>query len=684
MSILARALRQTDAMMAVGIIGLVAMMLIPLPDLLLDLLLTVNFGAALCILLVSMYVREPLEFAVFPSVLLVATLFRLALNISSTRLILLHAHAGRVIEAFGNFVVGGDLVVGLILFLILVIIQFVVITSGSQRVAEVAARFTLDEMPGKQMAIDADLSAGLITEDEARARRRTTEREADFYGAMDGATKFVRGDAIAAIIIVVINIVAGLIIGMTRLSLEPGEALRRYALLTVGDGLVSQIPALLISTATGLVVTRSASEQDLGTDVLTQVLAQPRAVAIVAVMLMLFGVVPGLPTLSFFAIGGVTGLLAWFVGRARGDGGEDAGAPETEPPGERPLAVPAPERLSVEIGYGLIGLVDEERQGTLLQRIAAIREQIAAELGLVVPPVRIRDNMALGPNRYAVRLRGAAIAEGSLQPSRLMAIATREGLEPLAGTAVTEPAFGLPAWWIERSGRTLAEARGYTVVEPEVVLATHLTELVKAHAAELLSRQDVQTMLDELRRANAAAVNELVPEMASVGQLHQVLQGLLEEDVPIADMSTIVEALADGLRTTGELAGAAEHVRAALARTICERHREGDMLTVWVLDPELEALIAESVVETPQGQSCLLDPDALRGMLRSLQVAVDEMAPRGRAPIVLASPPVRRHVRALVRRSFPDVPVLSHAEIVPELTVQARGTIALEMPGVAA
>ncbi len=679
-SIFARALRQPDAMMAVGIIGLVAMMLIPLPDPILDLLLTLSFAVALCILLVALYVHEPLQFAVFPSVLLVATLFRLALNISSTRLILLNAHAGKVIEAFGNFVVGGDLVVGLILFLILVIIQFVVITSGSQRVAEVAARFTLDEMPGKQMAIDADLSAGLITEDEARERRRKTEREADFYGAMDGATKFVRGDAIAAIIIVVINIIAGLIIGMTRLSLEPAEALHRFALLTVGDGLVSQIPALLISTATGLVVTRSASEQDLGTDVVTQLLAQPRAVGIVGIMLVLFGMVPGLPTLSFFAIGGAAGLVAWFVARSRRDeDGEDDGPAEATSAGEQPLAVPAPDRLAVQIGYGLIELVDENRQGSLLQRIGAIREQIAGELGLLVPPVRIKDDMTLRPNSYVVRLRGANIAEGHLHPSRMMAIATREGLDDLPGTSVTEPAFGLPAWWIDREQRTLAEARGYTVVEPEVVLATHLSELIKTHAPELISRQDTQMMLDELRHTNPAAVNELVPDMASVGQLHQVLQGLLDEGVPISDMSTIVEALADGLRSSGSLAAAGEHVRVALARTICEKFRDGEVLTAFVLDSELEAIIAESIVDTPGGAACLLDPQVLQSMLRSVQSAVEELAAHAGEPIILTSPPVRQHVRSLIRRSFPDVAVLSHAEIVHELSVQARGSIRLDL-----
>jgi flagellar biosynthesis protein FlhA len=570
-------------------------------------------------------------------------------------------------------------VVGLILFLILVIIQFVVITSGSQRVAEVAARFTLDEMPGKQMAIDADLSAGLVTEDEARERRRTIEREADFFGAMDGATKFVRGDAIAAIIIVVINIIAGLIIGMTRLSLEPREALQRYALLTVGDGLVSQIPALLISTATGLAVTRSASEHDLGTDVITQVLAQPRAVGIVGIMLVVFAMVPGLPTLSFLAVGTTAGVLAWLVRRAGGHEDEAAReAAEDTPPDDRTAAVSAPDRLAVQIGFGLIELVDESRRGSLLQRIGAIRAQIASEMGLLVPPVRIQDDMTLRPNAYVVRLRGARIAEGGLQPSRMMAIATREGLDELPGTSIIEPAFGLPAWWIDAEQRTLAEARGYTVVEPEVVLATHLSELIKAHAPELVSRQDVQVMLDELRQTNPAAVNELIPEMASVGQLHQVLQALLDEGVPIADMSTIVEALADGLRASGDLMAAAEYVRAALARTICEQLRDGETLAAYVLDPELEALVAESIVETPQGQSCLLDPAALHAMLRSVQSAAEELGARGSAPVILTSPPIRRHLRALVRRSFPDVTVLSHAEIVPELTLRARGAIALE------
>ena len=678
--LLQRALRQSDAMMAIGIIGLVAMMLIPLPPVLLDMLLTTNFAISLCILLVSMYVREPLEFAVFPSLLLVATLFRLALNISSTRLILLHAHAGKVIEAFGNFVVGGDLVVGLILFFILVVIQFVVITSGSQRVAEVAARFTLDEMPGKQMSIDADLSAGLTTEDEARGRRRKIEREADFYGAMDGATKFVRGDAIAAIIIVLINIIAGLVIGITRLGLAPGEALQRFALLTVGDGLVSQIPALLVSTATGLVVTRAASDQDLGRDVIGQILAQPRAVAIVAVMLVLFGMVPGLPTISFFFVGSVAGLLAYYVSRSqKQERAREAEGARQSGEADQPLSVAPPERLGIDIGYGLIPLVDQSRGGGLLGRIAAIRERAAGELGLIVPPVRIQDDMSLRPGGYRIRLRGASIAEGEVQASRMMAIAAQDGLDPLPGTSATEPAFGLTAWWIDPAQRALAEARGYTVVEPDVVIATHLSELIKSHAPELLSRQDVQSMLDHLRHTNPAAVTELVPELASVGQLHQVLRALLEEGVPVLDFATIVEALADGLRATASLVEATEHVRAALGRNICERHRgEDGAMHVYVMDPILEGEIAESLVDTPQGQMPLLEPGLLQGLIGALEQAVEDLAARGHQPVVLTAPQLRRHLRALAARSLPDLAVLSHNELVPEVRVRSVGTVGLE------
>ncbi len=678
-SILQRALKQSDAMMAIGIIGLVAMLIIPLPSALLDLLLTANFGVALCILLVGMYIKEPLDFAVFPSFLLMATLFRLALNISSTRLILLHAHAGKVIEAFGNFVVGGDLVVGLILFFILVIIQFVVITSGSQRVAEVAARFTLDEMPGKQMSIDADLSAGLVTEDEAKQRRRTVEREADFFGSMDGATKFVRGDAIAAIIIVLINIIAGLIIGVTRLGLAPGEALHRFALLTVGDGLVSQIPALLISTATGLVVTRSASDQDLGKDVIGQVLAQPRAVGVVAVMLILFGLVPGLPTLSFFFVGAVAGLLSYYVSRqSKAEEAEEAQAQATEK-AEQPLTVAPPERLGIDIGYGLIPLVEEGEEGGLLRRIAAIRERAASELGLIVPPVRIQDDMALEPTAYRIRLRGAVIAEDQVRPSRLMAIAAQDGLDPLIGDPVTEPAFGLTAWWIEPAQRALAEARGYTVVEPDVVVATHLSELIKVHAPELLGRQGVQNMLDDLRATNPAAVTELVPDLASVGQIHQVLRALLAEGVPILDFATIIEALADGLRVTDSLADAAEQVRAALGRNICERHRGDDgAMHVYVLDPALEGQIAESMVDTPSGQMPLLEPDLLTALLEALSSAVEDLTARGHSPVLLAAPQLRRHLRGLFARSFPDLAVISHDELVPEVRVRSLGAVAVE------
>ncbi len=494
--ILERIGQQTDLMMAVGIIGLIGMMLIPLPSVLLDILLTMNLTLALGILLVSMYITEPLEFSVFPSVLLVATLYRLALNISSTRLILLHAHAGKVIEAFGKFVVGGDLIVGLIIFLILIVIQFVVITNGSQRVAEVAARFTLDEMPGKQMAIDADLNAGLITEQQAKQRRRRIEQEADFYGAMDGATKFVRGDAIAGLIIVAVNLIGGLIIGMLRMGLPVGEAVQRYCLLTVGDGLVSQLPALLISTATGLVVTRAASETNLGRDVASQMLTQPRAVLIAAGVVLAMGLVPGLPKFSFFLIGGLAGLVGYYLLRKpaaahRGEE-EEEGQPGPEA-AESFEELIHTDRLGIELGYGLLGLADAAAGGKLPGVIKGVRRQAAERWGLLLPPVRIRDNLKLPPNQYIIRLKGVQIGQGEVQPRRMMAMKTRADAPPLEGLAATDPVFGLEAWWIEPRMRAIAEARGYTVVEPSTVIATHLSEIINAHTAELLSRQDWQS-----------------------------------------------------------------------------------------------------------------------------------------------------------------------------------------------
>jgi len=697
MELLRKTLDQSDLMVAAGVIALVAMIIIPLPQVVLDMFITLNFALSLCILLVAMYVEKPLDFSIFPSLLLVGTLFRLALNVSSTRLILLYAEAGQVIEAFGHFVVGSDLVVGLILFLILIIIQFVVITSGSQRVAEVAARFTLDEMPGKQMSIDADLNAGLISQAEARGRRREIEREADFYGAMDGASKFVRGDAIAAIIIVVVNILGGLIIGVVQRHMPIGEALDRYALLTVGDGLVSQIPALLISTATGIVVTRAASEDHLGKEVVSQIIAQPRALMIVGVMLLVFGLVPGLPKFSFLTAAAAAGAVSWFLRQRDEEEQEEAdelSEPAPEEDFEQLLHI---DRLSLDLGYNLIGLVsaasatedvDTETgapEGDLLERIAGVRRQLGQELGVLIPSVRIRDDMALAPNEYVIKLKGAEVGRGEVYPRLLLAMASDPTTEPIGGQDAREPVFGLPAKWLDPENRPVAEARGYTVVEPTTVIATHLSEIVKSKAAELLNRQDVQELIERVRETEPAVVAELIPEMASVGQVQHVLRSLLHERVPIKDMPTILEALADALRVTEDLEEATEIVRLALARIINEQYRQEDnRMCVITVEPQVETQIAENTVKTLQGSVCALAPELLQQILQSANASIEHLIALGHEPIVLTSPGVRRHLRSLLGRYFPAVAVLSHAEIVPEMNVEAVDSISVSCPEPAA
>ncbi len=684
--LLAKLLQQTDVLMAVAVIGLVGMMVIPLPPVLLDVLLTLNIATALCIVLVAMYVQRPLDFSVFPSLLLVATLFRLGLNISSTRLILLHGAAGKVIEAFGIFVVGGDLVVGLILFAILVVIQFVVITHGAQRVAEVAARFTLDEMPGKQMSIDSDLNSGSITEPEARARRHEIEREADFYGAMDGASKFVRGDAIAAIIILVVNIVGGLLIGILKLGMAPGDALQRYALLTVGDGLVTQIPALLISTATGLVVTRAASEYNLGAEVGHQITAQPRALMIVGVMLVAFSMVPGLPTGVFVVVGALIIALAWHLLRQSAPEAAGAAAPEAAK-AEAPVPLESllhVDRISVRIGYGLLQLTDPQT-GDLLDRISGVRRQIAQDLGLLVPPVRVRDDMALGPHEYMILIKDAEVGRGKLRPSMLMALNPEPSAPAMPGEDTVEPAFGLPAKWIRPQEAALAEARGYTVVDPATVLATHLSEVIKQRAADVLSRQDVQDMLDGLREREPAVVNDVIPDVASVGQVQQILRRLLEEGVSIRDLASILEAIADGLRATQSLEDTVEVCRLALSRSICGRYASAEgTLHVMTVHPNVERRCVESAVETTQGTVCGLDVGSAMRLLTAVRDLAENVMKRGLQPVVLTSPQARRLIRRLISRDFSGIPVISHAEIPSGMALEVAGQISAELELLAA
>ncbi len=679
--IVQRVLKHADVVIAAAVVAMVVMMVVPLPPALLDLLLSLNLTVALLVLLVAMYTQEPLEFSIFPSLLLVTTLFRLALNVSSTRLILLHGEAGRIIRSFGEFVVGGNPVVGFVVFLILAIIQFVVITRGAERVAEVAARFTLDAMPGKQMAIDADLNAGLITEDDARKRRREIEREADFYGAMDGAAKFVKGDAIAAVIITIINLLGGFAIGVWQRGLAVEQALQRYSLLTVGDGLVTQIPALLISTATGIVVTRAASEANLGQDLTGQLLSRPRALYIAAGLLGTLAIMPGLPWLPFVilaAASGGMGLVMTEVDRlARQEAAEQARSREDEAlkQPDRVLGLLRVDPLEIELGYGLIPLADPAT-GDLGQRVGLIRRQLALELGFIVPPIRIMDNMQLEPHVYAIRIRGVEVGRGELYLERFLAMAPTEQEADLDGIQTREPAFGLPAIWVAADQKERAELLGYTVVDPASVLATHLTEICRRHAHELLSRQEVQTLLDRVKQDHPAVVEELVPNLLPLGEVQKVLQNLLREGISIRDLPAVLEVLADRARVTKDPDLLTEAARQALARYITRRYglHEG-RVPVITLDPALERAIADAVEHRDAGAVLALEPATARRALESLAAAVEGLVARGARPIVLCSPVIRLYFKRLTERALPRLVVLSYAELEPDVEIEAIGVV---------
>ena len=678
-----RLLGQSDVLLAVGIITIVGMLIIPLPSALLDLLLTVNIAASVTILLVAVYTDDPMKFSVFPSLLLITTLFRLALNVSTSRLILLNADAGSVVHSFGNFVVGGNLVVGLVVFLILVVIQFVVITNGAGRVAEVAARFTLDAMPGKQMAIDADLNAGLIDEKQARDRRRAIGEEADFYGAMDGASKFVKGDAIAGIVIIMVNIMGGLGIGVLQKGIGPSEALSTYARLTVGDGLVSQLPALLISTATGIIVTRAAGTNSLGTQMFSQLTAQSRPLYVAGGMLAMFGMMPGLPKLPFFAVAGITLAGGYFI-RKQNVADELAlntpvpvAAKEPEQLGpQQVIQMMAVDPLEVEVGYGLIPIVDESAGGGLLRRITMIRRQLALDLGLVLPTVRVRDNLQHAPNAYVVKLRGVEIARGTLHPGQFLAMdpGTAEGDVP--GIETHEPAFGLPARWITPAHKERAELLGYTVVDAESVLATHLTELVKRFAPDLLSRQDTQNLLENLRAEYPALVEDLVPTTLTVGEVQEVLQNLLSERVSIRDLVTICETLATQGRVSRDIDLLTEYARAALSRQISRQYAdEHDAIHVITVGQRTEEEIASSIQQSDRGSNVAMPPWQLQRLLGVVSTEVERIASNGKDPVILCSSRIRLALRRLLERRLPNVVILSFAEVTSQTTVEAVGTI---------
>jgi flagellar biosynthesis protein FlhA len=685
--ILGRILGQSDLLVALGVVLIVVMMIVPIPHVLLDIFITLNIAMALSVVLIAIYSRKALDFSVFPTLLLITTLFRLAINISVTRLVLLTGDAGEVVKAFGSFVIGGSIVVGLVVFFILMVVQFVVITNGAGRVAEVAARFTLDAMPGKQMAIDADLNAGQITDEQARARRLEIQQEADFFGSMDGAAKFVKGDAIAAVIITMINLFGGIIVGVAQQGMSFQDAVNNFSTLSIGDALGAAIPALLISTATGIIVTRSAGDGNLGGDLAIQFTRYPKALMIVGAVLGGLGLMPGLPKVPFIGIA----ILMFSVGmvlrrqqRAKDLAAELAAMePDVEEQGAPtienvknllPLDV-----LELEIGYGMISLVDEEQGGDLLKRVSMIRRQIALDLGMVLAPIRLRDNVQLGSHEYTFKIKGAQVVLGNLMPGCWLAMNPGDAEPGLEGVATTEPAFGLPAMWIPAAVKERAETMGYTVVDPASIIVTHLTETIRQHASDLLTRQDVRGLLDALKERYPAIVDELVPDVLTLGETHRVLQSLLAEGVGIRDLATVVETLADKGRITKDIGLLADYARQALSRTILKPYLgPAGELHVITLDGPLEALLGDAVVQTADGSYLNLDPATVNGVLTALKAEYERVSNHGMVPVVLCSAKVRRHLKQVSEPVLPRLAVVSYNEIQRDVDIQMVARVTLD------
>jgi flagellar biosynthesis protein FlhA len=679
--------KNSDITIAVAAVAILVFMVIPLPPMLLDLLISFNITFALIILLASMYTMRPLELSAFPSILLLVTLFRLSLNVASTRIILIHGNegamaAGKVIQAFGSFVVGGNYLVGIIVFIILVVINFMVITKGAGRIAEVAARFTLDAMPGKQMSIDADLNAGLINEQEARARREEISQEAEYYGAMDGANKFVRGDAVAGIIITLANIIGGLAIGVFQNKMSFANAAQTYTLLTIGDGLVTQIPALIISTSAGIIVSRAGAESNLGSEIISQILYQPRAIGVTAVVLFGFGIIPGLPLIPFWVLASLVGVLALLIRRSaqqRAREEEEAQmSEEQEIPAEHLDSLPLLDTLAIEVGYGLIPLVDTEQNGELLERIKSIRRQVAHEIGIIVPPVHIQDNMQLKPGEYSILLKGNEIAGGTLMTNYYLAMNPGTVEEEIDGIPTQEPTYGLPALWIKENLKESALAKGYTVVDLATVMTTHLSEIVRRHGPEFLGRQEVQHLLDNLKESHPKIVEELVPNLLPLGGVVKVLQNLLREQVPIRDLLAILETLADWAPATKDLDLLTEYVRHALSRTITKMHQTHEgTLPVITLDHSVESAIANAVQQTDQGSFFALDPNIAQKIVNSLAHNLEKSSSLNYQPVVVCSSQIRFHFKKLVDQFVPNISVLSYDEILSNVEIQSLGTLEL-------
>ena len=674
-----------DVLVAIGVIGIVLMIIIPLPKGVLDVLLALNITLSVVIMLITMFTTNVLQLSVFPTLLLVTTLFRLALNISSTRLILTEADAGSIITAFGDFVVGGNYAVGIIIFIIIVIVNFLVITNGAGRVAEVSARFTLDAMPGKQMSIDADLNSGLIDEATAKSRRQDLQSEADFYGAMDGASKFVKGDAIAGIIITLINIVGGIIIGVMIKGMSAGDAASKYIILTVGDGLVGQIPALLISTSSGILVTRSGSRDNFGKTFANQLTAFPVVTGIAAILMFSIGIIPGMPKLPFFLAAAAMGVLTYLLYKEENKKQELAIAMEEDEIVEMERKEPenvmnliSVEPMEVEIGYGLIPLADETTGGDLLQRIASVRRQCAIEMGIVVQPIRIRDNLQLRTNEYVIKIRGTVIASSELMPNMLLCMDPTGDNSDIPGIKTIEPTFGLPAVWVNKDQREEAEIKGLTVVDPTTVMVTHLTETIKAHSYELLGRQEVKLIVDNTREKYSAVVDELIPDLLTIGELQKVLQNLLREKVPIKDMVTIMESLADNSRNTKDIELLTEYVRFSLARTICNQIiNEDRAVTVVTLHPQLEELVASNIQKSIQGTFPTIDPDTTTRIFNNIRDTIESVYFYNNQPVILVSPNIRCVFRKLIEMAFPHLMVISLNEIPNDVEIRTEGVVTL-------
>ena len=687
---LAKIMENNDVFMAVGLVFIIAMMLIPLPPMMLDILLTCNISLSVIILLVCMYTTEPLKYSSFPTILLISTLFRLGLNVSTTRLILLHANAGDVITAFGNFVVGGNYVVGIIIFTILVIINFMVITNGAGRVAEVAARFTLDSMPGKQLSIDADLNSGIISEPEAKQKRKDIEREADFYGTMDGASKFIKGDATAGIIITVINIVGGFIIGIAQLKMGFAEAAQTYTILTVGDGLVSQLPALVISTSTALIVTRaSGKENALSKDIQDEMFSDPKVLSVVSGLLLSLGIVPGLPTVPFFIIGGILAFVSFTKSKEKSEKAveqEKQAQLETKKTKktkkkaskESVMQLLTIEPIEIEIGYRLVPLLEADQGGDLLERIAQIRRQTAMDLGIILPSIRVRDNLQLGPNSYQIKLRGIPIEFGEVHADRHLAMNAGTGQDNsgIEGIKAIEPAFGLPALWIVDKDKEKAETAGFTVVSASAVISTHLTEVIKKNAADILTRPDVQTLIDNLKKTSEAFVDDVFKDNSiSIAEIHMVLENLLKEKISVRDLQTILETISTYHKINRNPDYITEQCRIALARSICKQNltETGELLAI-TISPEAENTITGGISQ--DGQSLSLDPNFTRGLIDGLNAEIENsIKTTGNQPVILCSSHLRLALRRLIERTFPQITVMSYNEVAPNINARSVGMV---------